>query len=232
MGVQQENVTDNDYYFWINRITKRNIKERVLDHLTGIFREFLKTPDPRIPRFVPKGDLNLIYISPKQDEIFVIMIPYDTILKSKICSTEIEITDFLREQDIFKQHVVGKDRVRILLRGQINLDEWDVCWIPSNHNPYFDYEDGMSQCVNCSRLFRLPYPWRLYCSSKCRNEAAIKIRQKKEMIKKKLHESELERNPKICKFCGNPIATTSRSHTKFCSGKCRVAFHRKKKISG
>lgn|GEM_PF-2461989 len=256
VNIQHETVSTKIYLSVRHLIVKQEKKDRIINHLAGIFREFLKSPNENIPRFTPTEDVKIIYISQKQDEIFIVKISREMFEKSKGCKNEVDIKKFLESQDLIIKHVTGRDGVKILLK-EPDFFQWRIFWIPPSHNPFytgvdsFDYsikgylhsnifhpeEMGYSRCLVCFSEFYSVDPNQLYCSPHCRKQAAIMIRRDSNEIEKQTREANLKKNPKLCHNpkCKNPLSTTARSHAKFCNDRCRMAYHneeRKKKISG
>jgi len=206
-------------------------KGRILNHLVGIFNDFLKSPSNSIIRPGPSQITKIIYLSQKQDDFYFATLTTELFRGARDCKNEEEIKQYLKGRDVIKRPLkygLGKRAVKKLL-SEIDLDAHRVFWIPKNYNPfycgndeatpiYFHSEEiGYSRCINCMREFFMPNPFQLYCSPKCRRQAEFGLRKRREST------------PKKC-ICGKTLPATSRSHKKFCSVKCRVAYHRQQKI--
>lgn len=123
--------------------------------------------------------------------------------------------------------------------------DWDTEWPYDKFHPLSrDYDFLKSQkprCRYCGKYFKMKRLTKDFFETmmvgnccnrqKCLQKRFVENRRRKLLEQKKITESEKTKNPKLCKYCGNPLPVTARSHIVFCGVNCRVAYHRKKKGS-
>lgn len=110
----------------------------------------------------------------------------------------------------------------------VTSDEWRQ--ITSNPTRYKKWQKKLESiantwtiqiCHQCDGEYLSHYRhafFRKYCSYKCRIDAANEMRRKKNQ----------DSRVKVCLHCGIKFQA-KRIDTKFCTGRCRVAHHRKMK---
>ena len=87
-------------------------------------------------------------------------------------------------------------------------------------------------CIQCGRNFNTTNSQKKYCSKKCReNYNNKKQRERRRNEQGNIQQGNIqqflldENGNKFCMFCGKPIPKTKNTTAKFCSLKCKDAFH-------